>query len=54
MIRPTSVILGCMAKLEFSKAVQEYCEENQINLYKMERDPKAYRLVKAPVLEFDN
>ena len=54
MIRPTSVILGCMAKPEFSKAVQEYCEENQINLYKMERDPKAYRLVKVPVLEFDN
>lgn len=54
MIRPISVTLGCMAKLEFSKEVQEYCENNQINLYKMERDPKAYRLVKTPILQFDD
>ena len=54
MILPTSVTLGCMAKQEFSKEVQEYCESNQINLYKMERDPKAYRLVKVPILQFDD
>ena len=54
MILPTSVTLGCMAKQEFSKEVQEYCENNQINLYKMERDPKAYRLVKVPILQFDD
>ena len=54
MICPTSVTLGCMAKQEFSKEVQEYCQNNQINLYKMERDPNAYRLVKIPILQFDN
>lgn len=52
MIRPVSVTLGCMAKQEFADAVQEFCENNQINLYKMERDPKVYRLVKVPILEF--
>ena len=52
MIRPVSVTLGCMAKQEFSKEVQEYCKDNQINLYRMERDPKVYRLVKVPILEF--
>ena len=52
MIRPVSVTLGCMAKQEFSKEVQEYCKDNQINLYRMERDPKVYRLVKIPILEF--
>ena len=52
MIRPSSVTLGCMAKQEFSKEVQEYCKDNQINLYRMERDPKLYRLVKVPILEF--
>ena len=51
MIRPTSVILGCMAKQEFSDTVQEFCKNNQINLYKMERDPKVYRLIKVPILE---
>ena len=30
MIRPTSVTLGCMAKQEFSKEVQEYCQDNQM------------------------
>ncbi len=54
MIRPVTVTLGCMAKQEFSKEVQEYCKDNQINLYRMERDPKAYRLVKAPILQFDD
>ena len=52
MILPTSVILGCMAKQEFSKLVQEYCESNRIKLYRMERDPKAYRLVKVPILQY--
>lgn len=54
MIRPVSVTLGCMAKQEFSKEVQEYCKDNQINLYRMERDPKVYRLVKVPILQFDD
>lgn len=54
MIRPTSVTLGCMAKQEFSQEVEDYCKDNQVNLYKMERDPNAYRLKKIPILQFDN
>lgn len=54
MIRPSSMILGCMATPEFERDVRKYCEENEINLYKMEKDEVLYRLKKVPVLEFDN
>lgn len=54
MIRPSSVILGCMAKPEFEQAVREYCEESKINLYKMEKDAVLYRLNKVPVLQFED
>ena len=54
MIRPTSVILGCMAKPEFESVVHKYCEEFRINLFKMEKDSYLYRLRKVPVLQFDN
>lgn len=53
MIRPKSVILGCMAKPEFEKSVREYCKEHKINLYKMEKDSTLYSLKKCPVLQFD-
>lgn len=53
MIRPNSVILGCMAKEYFAKSVKEYCEENQINLYRMEKDTELYRLKKVPILQFE-
>lgn len=53
MIRPTSVILGCMAKPEFEKIVREYCEECKISLYKMEKDMTQYCLKKRPILQFD-
>lgn len=52
MIRPTSVILGCMAKPEFENIVHKYCEEFRINLYKMEKDAYLYQLKKVPVLQF--
>ena len=54
MIRPSSIILGCMAKPEFEKAVREHCEECRINLYKMEKDKGRYRLEKTPVILFDD
>lgn len=54
MIQPSSIILGCMADIEFGRAIQAYCEENRINLYRMERDTKLYRLIKIPVLQFDD
>ena len=53
MITPHSIILGCMVNPEFEKDMKEYCEENEINLYKMEKDPHFYKLIKTPVLEFD-
>lgn len=54
MIRPSSIILGCMAKPEFEKAVREHCEECRINLYKMKKDKGRYRLEKVPVILFDD
>lgn len=54
MIRPSSIILGCMAKPEFEKAVREHCEECKINLYKMKKDKERYRLEKIPVILFDD
>lgn len=54
MIRPSSIILGCMAKPEFEKAVREHCEECRINLYTMKKDKGRYRLEKVPVILFDD
>ncbi len=54
MIRPSSIILGCMAKPEFEKEVHTYCAENKINLYKMQKDSNKYKLVKNAVLLFDD
>ncbi|MDO4446497.1 MAG: DUF2971 domain-containing protein [Bacillota bacterium] len=53
MIRPRSIILGCMVKPEFEKIVREYCQEYRVNLYKMEKDLYLYRLKKSPVLQFE-
>lgn len=53
MIRPNSIILGCMIKPDYEKAVLEYCEANRINLYKMEKSKDQYRLEKVSVLQFE-
>lgn len=53
MICPSSIILGCAAEEEFEAAVREYCETSKINLYKMEKDARLYRLNKKTVLEYD-
>lgn len=54
MVRPSSIILGCMAKPEFEKEVYTYCNENKINLFKMQKDPQKYRLLKTSLLQFDD
>lgn len=52
-IRPKSITLGCMAKPEYEQNVRKYCEENRINLYKMEMSRREYRLEKVVVLQFE-
>lgn len=54
MIRPSSITLGCMAKQDFSDAVKEFCKEQKINLYRMEKDKNLYRLKKVPVILFND
>ena len=54
MICPSSIILGCMAKSDFEKEVHTYCEQNKINLFKMNKDSKKYKLLKTPLLQFDD
>ena len=53
MVRPRSVILGCMVKPDFEKIIHEYCEEYKVNLYKMEKDLNLYCLRKSSILKFD-
>lgn len=53
MIRPSSITLGCATEEEFEKLVREYCEENKIPLYKMQKDKRQYKLNKVSVLMFD-
>lgn len=54
MVRPSSIILGCMAKPEFENEVYTYCNENKINLFKMQKDSQKYKLLKAPLLQFND
>ncbi|MDY6296540.1 MAG: DUF2971 domain-containing protein, partial [Schwartzia succinivorans] len=53
-VTPSSVILGCDAPEKFEKAVRKYCEENSINLFKMEKSDVEYKLIKRPILTFDD
>lgn len=52
MIIPSSIILGCMVNQDYEKSIYEYCKNNKINLFKMEKDKDFYRLNKVVVLEF--
>lgn len=54
MIKPSSIILGCNAKLDFEQKVREYCQNSRINLYKMEKDVRQYKLNQKTIFEFDN
>lgn len=42
MVKPKSIILGCNVRGEFEESVTMYCEENEVNLFKMEKDPKLF------------
>ncbi len=52
MTVPSSIILGCMVSQEYEKNIYEYCKNNEINLFKMEKDKDLYRLNKVAILEF--
>lgn len=52
MIRPMSITLGCEARPEFEKKIQEFCKKNRIDLYKMEKDVLYYQLNRKPIMEF--
>ena len=51
-IRPSSIILGCDAEEQFSYKVKKLCNDNKIDLYKMEKDDIEYILNKKEVLIF--
>ena len=51
--RPKSITLGCMAKTEYEKDVRQYCKENRVNLYKMEKSKENYRLEKTTIFRFE-
>ena len=53
-VTPGSIILGCEASEEFEKAVREFCEESCIDLFKMEKNDTEYKLIKRPILSFDD
>ena len=51
---PKSITMGCMVKPDYEEEVRKYCEENGVNLYKMEKSRKKYRLQKKTIFEFDD
>lgn len=54
MIQPSSIILGCEVRREFEKKVTEYCSDNEIDLYRMEKDNTYYKLNKKRILRYAN
>lgn len=52
MISPTSITLGCQSDASFEREVLVYCQENEINLYKMEKDESLYQLNRKPIRLF--
>lgn len=53
MVRPSSIVLGCMAKLEFEESVRGYCDKNRISLYKLRKSTEFYKLEKEPIMVFE-
>ena len=53
MIKPASIILGCEATNDFKSSVEEYCKNNRINLYVMEKEKHLYKLNKKLLLSYD-
>lgn len=52
MIRPISIILGCMTNPELEEEVKAHCIKERINLYKMRKSNEQYKLEKEAVLLF--
>ncbi len=52
-IEPSAIILGCAVSDELEKRVVDLCKTRRINVFKMEKDEKEYRLNKKPILQFD-
>jgi hypothetical protein len=54
-VKPAAITFGCAVDRngEFAQAVEAYCRENSVDLYKMEKHPTEYRLIKTPVLTFE-
>ena len=50
-VKPAAITFGCAVDRngEFAQAVEAYCRENSVDLYKMEKHPTEYRLIKTPV-----
>lgn len=53
MVRPNSIILGCMAKPKLEEEIKAYCNEERINLYKMRKSNERYELEKETILVFE-
>lgn len=53
MVRPNSIIMGCMAKPELEEEIKAYCNEEKINLYKMRKSNERYELEKETILVFE-
>lgn len=54
MVTPSSIILGCEVDAIVEQEMKRYCEQNEIDLYKMEKDELLYRLNKKPILKFNS
>lgn len=53
MICPSSIILGCATEKELENTVRDFCKENRIPLYKMQKNPNQYQLNKVTILDFN-
>ena len=51
-ISPSAIFLGCCASDELTSTLKQYCQNFNIPLYKMEKDPLLYRLNKILLLDF--
>ena len=54
-VKPAAITFGCALdeSSEFGKAVAEYCQENSVNLYRMEKHATEYKLIRKPILTFE-
>ena len=54
-VKPAMITFGCAADLngEFCRAVEEHCRENSISLYRMEKHPTEFILIRKPIVTFD-